>query len=198
MVEYEIGRLDKVELVNKDLNKQIAIIDKALVAGKKAQWDLTFAVAEIIDNELWEDDFDSQKEFAAYMNLSGASISQYKGAVRFITATGADPKTISVGNAYLLSTMVEVVEDKTGISYNFSEYLEFEEYCKVNEIDIMKCTQKGLKEAITAFRNQGNTEEEATEVEATEEVNANIVVLNGETYTVTDEQLEAIKKALGI
>ena len=36
MVEYEIGRLDKVELSNKELNKQVAIIEKALVIGKKA------------------------------------------------------------------------------------------------------------------------------------------------------------------
>ena len=132
MLEYEVGRLDKVELTNKELNKQVSIIEKALAIGKKAQWDLTFAVAEIIDNELWEDDFDTQKEFASYMNLSNASISQYKGAVRFITATGANPNDISVGNAYLLSTMVEVVEDKSGISYNFSEYLEFEKYCTEN------------------------------------------------------------------
>ena len=191
MVEYEIGRLDKVELSNKELNKQVAIIEKALVIGKKAQWDLTFAVTEIIDNELWEDDFDTQKDFASYMNLSNASISQYKGAVRFITATGADPKNISVGNAYLLSTMVEVVEDKTGISYNFSEYLAFEKYCTENGIDLLHLTQAGLKQAIKDFRNP----EEATE-EATEEINT--VVVNGITYTVTEKQLKAIKKALGI
>ena len=195
MVEYEIGRLDKVELSNKELNKQVAIIEKALVIGKKAQWDLTFAVAEIIDNELWEDDFDTQKDFASYMNLSNASISQYKGAVRFITATGADPKDISVGNAYLLSTMVEVVEDKTGISYNFSEYLEFEKYCTENGIDLLHLTQAGLKEAIKSFRNPEEATEEATE-EAAEE--ANTVVVNGTTYSVTEEQLKAIKKTLGI
>ena len=199
MVEYEIGRLDKVELTNKELNKQVSIIEKALATGKKAQWDLTFAVAEIIDNELWEDDFDTQKDFASYMNLSNASISQYKGAVRFITATGANPNDISVGNAYLLSTMVEVVEDKKGISYNFSEYLEFEKYCAENEIDLLHLTQAGLKQAIKDFRNPEEATEEATEEvteEATEE--ENIVIVNGTSYTVTEKQLKAIKKALGI
>ena len=215
MVEYEIGRLDKVELINKELNKQVSIIEKAFASGKKAQWDLTFAVAEIIDNELWEDDFDTQKDFASYMNLSNASISQYKGAVRFITATGANPNDISVGNAYLLSTMVEVVEDKNGISYNFSEYLEFEKYCTENEIDLLHLTQTGLKQAIKDFRNPEEATEEATDEsteeateetteevteEATEEATEeeNVVIVNGIAYEVTEKQLKAIKKALGI
>ena len=215
MVEYEIGRLDKVELTNKELNKQVSIIEKSLAIGKKAQWDLTFAVAEIIDGELWEDDFDTQKDFASYMNLSNASISQYKGAVRFITATGVDTKNISVGNAYLLSTMVEVVEDKSGISYNFSEYLSFEKYCIENGIDLLHLTQAGLKQAIKDFRNPEEATEEVTEEateeatekateeaikEATEEATdeVNTVVVNGTAYTVTEKQLEAIKKTLGI
>ena len=213
-MEYEIGRIDKTsKLANKELSAQVSIIEKALIAGKKAQWDLTFAVAKIVTEELWEDDFENQEKFAAYMNLSSGSISQYKGAVKFITATGASTQDISVGNAYLLSTMIKIVEDNNGVSYDSTEYLNFEKYCKENKIDLLHLTQKGLKEALSEYKKslesveeveseevetKEDSKEEDSKEEITEEVNNDIVILQGKEYNVNEEQLSAIKKILGI
>ena len=63
-LEYELATVQKVELANKELGKQIAIITEAIRMGKNAQWDVVFAVNEILAEYLLDDDFDTHKEFA--------------------------------------------------------------------------------------------------------------------------------------
>lgn len=203
-IEYELATTQNCELANKELGKQIAIITEAIRMGKNAQWDVVFAVNEIISEELWEDDFDSQKEFAEYMNLSNASISQYKGALLFLKATGISYDMLSVGNAYLLSTFI-LADEESG-TYDVQEYIEFEEWCKENGIDLLNLTQKSLRSAISEFRSKDDAideEVDATE-EATEEVDedeieddANVVIHTGSNeikFALTDEQIEMVIK----
>lgn len=202
-LEYELATTQNCELANKELGKQIAIITEAIRMGKNAQWDVVFAVNEIISEELWEDDFDSQKEFAEYMNLSNASISQYKGALLFLKATGISYDMLSVGNAYLLSTFI-LADEESG-TYDVQEYLEFEEWCKENGIDLLNLTQKSLRSAISEFRSKDNAIDEVEETEeATESVDedeieddANVFIRtssNDIKFVLTDEQIEMVIK----
>lgn len=203
-LEYELATVQKVELANKELGKQIAIITNAIRMGKNAQWDVVFAVNEILAEELWEDDFDTQKEFAEFMNLSNASISQYKGALLFLKATGISYDKLSVGNAYLLSTFVLADEEK-GV-YDVQEYVEFEEWCKANGIDLLNLTQKSLRNAIADFKSKDSAvddeiEDEAGESESTEDSEkigkANVTIHVGDNrveYTLNDEQIEKVIK----
>lgn len=200
-IEYELATTKNFELSNKELGKQIAIITKAIRLGKKAQWDVVFAIDEIIAEELWEDDFDSQKEFAEYMNLSNASISQYKGAMLFINATGINHDMLSVGNAYLLSSFI--LEDEKNKTYDINEYLEFEEWCKENGIDLLNLTQKSLRNAISEFRSKDEAIDEK-EVDATEETSeeleecdSNVVIRSDSKeikFALTEEQVEMVIK----
>ena len=197
-LEYELAAVEKVELANKELGKQIAIITEAIRMGKNAQWDVVFAVNEILAEELWEDDFDTQKEFAEFMNLSNASISQYKGALLFLKATGISYDKLSVGNAYLLSTFVLADEEK-GV-YDVQEYVEFEEWCKANGIDLLNLTQKSLRNAIADFKSKDNAvddeiEDEDVESESTEDSEktekANVTIQIGDRvveYIINDIQ----------
>ena len=197
-LEYELATTQNCKLANKELGKQIAIITEAIRMGKNAQWDVVFAVNEIISEELWEDDFDSQKEFAEYMNLSNASISQYKRALLFLKATGISYDKLSVGNAYLLSTFVLADEEK-GV-YDVQEYVEFEEWCKANGIDLLNLTQKSLRSAIADFKSKDNavddeTEDETEDSEATEDSEktgkANVTIQIGDKvveYIINDIQ----------
>ena len=162
-IGYELKTVQKVELANKKLGKQIAIITNAIKMGKNAQWDVVFAVNEILAEELWEDDFDTQKEFAEFMNLSNATISQYKGALLFLNATGISYDKLSVGNAYLLSTFVIADEEKG--EYDIQEYLEFDDWCRENEIDLLNLTQKSLRNAIADFKAKDNAVDDEIEEE---------------------------------
>lgn len=196
-LEYELATVQKVELANKELGKQIAIITEAIRMGKNAQWDVVFAVNEILAEELWEDDFDTQKEFAEFMNLSNASISQYKGALLFLKATGISYDMLSVGNAYLLSTFI-LADEESG-TYDVQEYIEFEEWCKANGIDLLNLTQKSLRSAISDFKSKDNAvddeiEDEDVESESTEdseETKANVTIQIGDKvveYIINDIQ----------
>ena len=203
-LEYELATVQKVELANKELGKQIAIITKAIRMGKNAQWDVVFAVNEILAEELWEDDFDTQKEFAEFMNLSNASISQYKGALLFLKATGISYDQLSVGNAYLLSTFVLADEEKG--EYDIQEYLEFEDWCRENEIDLLNLTQKSLRSAIADFKSKDDAvddeiEDETEDSETTEDSEktgkANVTIHVGDKnveYALNDEQIELVIK----
>ena len=202
-LEYELATVQKVELANKELGKQIAIITEAIRMGKNAQWDVVFAVNEILAEELWEDDFDTQKEFAEFMNLSNASISQYKGALLFLKATGISYDKLSVGNAYLLSAFVLADEEKG--EYDIQEYLEFDDWCRENGIDLLNLTQKSLRNAIADFKSKDNSvddeiEDEDVESESTkdsEETKANVTIHVGDKsveYALNDEQIELVIK----
>ena len=203
-LEYELATVEKVELANKELGKQIAIITEAIRMGKNAQWDVVFAVNEILAEELWEDDFDTQKEFAEFMNLSNASISQYKGALLFLKARGISYEQLSVGNAYLLSTFVLADEEKG--EYDIQQYLEFEDWCRDNEIDLLNLTQKSLRNAIADFKSKDNavddeiedeTEDSETTEDSEETGKANVTIHVGENsieYALNDEQIELVIK----
>ena len=202
-LEYELATVQKVELANKELGKQIAIITEAIRMGKNAQWDVVFAVNEILAEELWEDDFDAQKEFAEFMNLSNASISQYKGALLFLKATGISYDKLSVGNAYLLSTFVLADEEKG--EYDIQEYLEFDDWCRENEIDLLNLTQKSLRKAIADFKSRDDAvdeiKDETEDSEVTEDSEktgkANVTIHVGDKsveYALNDEQIELVIK----
>lgn len=202
-LEYELATVQKVELANKELGKQIAIITEAIRMGKNAQWDVVFSVNEILAEELWEDDFDTQKELAEFMNLSNASISQYKGALLFLKATGISYDKLSVGNAYLLSTFI-LADEESG-TYDVQEYIEFEEWCKENGIDLLNLTQKSLRNAIADFRSKDNAvddeiEDEDVETESaedSEETKVNVTIHTGDKsieYALNDEQIKLVIK----
>lgn len=201
-LEYEVMVKESFEIQNKELNKQMALIHNALTLGKKAQWDVVFAVCNIIEDELWEDDFDSQKDFAEYMNISNASISQYKGANKFLTATNYPSDNISVGNAYLLSSLITEIEDSEEMPYDLSEYLDFEEWCREKDIELMLLTQKSLRNVIAEFKSRFDAVDDAEDTEATDDAgetdteDENVVIINNVKHVLTDEQFVAVMQLI--
>lgn len=155
------------ELKNADLKENTLKIINAQNALKKDQWAIVNALGVILIEKQWEDDFESQNKFGEYLGLSTGNISQYRNAYRFAQLTKADCTKLSVSNAYLLSTLVKEEETIEGTTADFSEYLEFEKWCKENEkIDFMTYSQKKLREIIKEFRKEKageNATETATE-----------------------------------
>ena len=132
------------------------------------------------------------------MNLSNASISQYKGALLFLKATGISYDKLSVGNAYLLSTFVIADEEKG--EYDVQEYLKFDDWCRENEIDLLNLTQKSLRNAIADFKSKDDAvddeiEDETEDSEVTEDSEktekANVTIQIGDKvveYIINDIQ----------
>ena len=153
-MEYEIMLKEVNELKNADLKENTLKIINAQKSLKKNQWEIVNALGVILMEKQWADDFDSQNKFGEYLGVTTGTMSQYKNAYRFVQLTNADCSKISVANAYLLSTFIKEEETVEGITSDFSEYLEFEKWCKENKIDFMTFSQKKLRETIKDFHKE--------------------------------------------
>lgn len=129
-------------LVNKELKKNLRTMLQAMESGRKSSWKFATAVYNVINGEEFTDDFKSQDDFAKYIGLSKASISQYVGAVKFILSRDIDlTKTkYTLGLAYLYST----IDD-------FDDFVNwFEDHFKL-ELD--ELSVKKAREIITAYND---------------------------------------------
>lgn len=102
-------------LSNGELKNELTSMMRALESGRKSTWEYADSVYNIVKGEYFKDDFKSLKEFAEYINLSKASISQYMGAVetKAFLAQFKDIKNlneITVTKAYLLGTLGDMLE----------------------------------------------------------------------------------------
>lgn len=166
----EIIIVNGTQLANKELGKKVDIILKANRQVMASQWDLTFALTDILFDELWTDDFETQKDFATFVGLSSGSISQYKGARRFLDLSGADKTKYSVANSYLLSTLIVEKECADGSFYDTSKLVEFQKWAVENGLDLEHISQKALRTAISNFLNPiEEVEETKTSAEDVEE-----------------------------
>ena len=145
----------KFELNNKEFAQAINTILNAEATGKQSVWIIAQAYTNIIENELFSDDFDTCKEFADIMGVSTATITQYKKAVEFITTSEIfTANDISVGKAYMLSALKDDVN-------------KFLEWLLVNDKLIEVMSDKALKTAIKEWKK----ENEAIDTESTESEN---------------------------
>lgn len=104
-------------LANKELAKSITAINRAVETGNKSSWIVAEEFTRIVNDELFEDDFDNEKQFADFVGVTKGYISQCKHAVDF-KENHKDIDT-TVGKAYLFSTL-DYFED-------FQEWV-YEEY----------------------------------------------------------------------
>lgn len=137
-------------LSNGELKTALTTMMKALESGRKSTWDYAESVYNIVKGEYFKDDFKSLKEFAEYINLSKASISQYMGAVetKAFLAQFKDIKNleeITVTKAYLLGTLGDMLEI----------------FMKEKSISVLiKSTDKYFKEVLAEWKKSKEPEEE--------------------------------------
>ena len=144
------------QLTNKELAKELHTIKDAVVAGNKASWQVANSFCNITMNELFSDDYETEKEFAEDVGVSKAYLSQCKNAVLFADKYDIDKALITVGKCYKLSTLSD------------EEYKYFCEWCLENNLDIPSMSDKGLIEMIKTWK-QGIEELEEVEDEESEE-----------------------------
>lgn len=165
-------------LSNGELKTALTTMMKALESGRKSTWDYAGSVYNIVKGEYFKDDFKSLKEFAEYINLSKASISQYMGAVetKAFLAQFKDIKNldeITVTKAYLLGTLGDMLEI----------------FMKEKSISVLiKSTDKYFKEVLAEWKKSKEPEEEDTTVVDSEPEKASEATQEKESEEATPEK----------
>ena len=113
----ELTTINTTELVNKKLGTQLNNIKKAVETGNTQQWKIADAIATIVDDELFIDDFESEKNLASVLGMSRSNLNKMKNASHF-------HKEVSELNAFTLSKVMELlVIPKEDIVSFLDEYM---------------------------------------------------------------------------
>ena len=113
----ELTTINTTELVNKKLGTQLNNIKKAVETGNNQQWKIADAIATIVDDELFIDDFESEKNLARVLGMSRSNLNKMKNASHY-------HKEVSELNAFTLSKVMELlVIPKEDIVSFLDEYM---------------------------------------------------------------------------
>ena len=82
-MKEEMTALNINDLKNKSLKTQLNKVNTAIVSGKKSQWNIAEAICKIMTDSLYADDFENEKEFADYMNMSRPNLNKLKRCVEY-------------------------------------------------------------------------------------------------------------------
>lgn len=113
----ELTTINTTELVNKKLGTQLNNIKKAVETGNNQQWKIADAIATIVDDELFIDDFESEKNLASVLGMSRSNLNKMKNASHY-------HKEVSELTAFTLSKVMELlVIPKEDIVSFLDEYM---------------------------------------------------------------------------
>ena len=138
-------------LSSKELTVELFNIMNAINEGNKSAWDIARAYKRIIDDELFDEDFENIQEFALYVGVSKSTISQYIKAVEFIEKHEFGFDMFTVGSAYLLSTLTD------------EEFIDFVKWAEEQEIDLTTMSVKALRNLIKEYDSKDDVEEDVIE-----------------------------------
>ena len=140
-------------LSSKELTVELFNIMNAINEGNKSAWEIARAYKRIIDDELFDEDFENIQEFALYVGVSKSTISQYIKAVEFVEKHEFGFDMFTVGSAYLLSTLTD------------EEFIDFVKWAEEQEIDLTTMSVKALRNLIKEYDSKDEVEEDVIEDE---------------------------------
>lgn len=138
-------------LASKELTVELFNIMNAINEGNKSAWDIARAYKRIIDDELFDEDFENVQEFALYVGVSKSTISQYIKAVEFVEKHEFGFDMFTVGSAYLLSTLTD------------EEFIDFIKWAEEQNIDLTTMSVKALRNLIKEYDCKDDVPEELIE-----------------------------------
>lgn len=98
----ELTTINTTELTNKKLGTQLNNIKKAVDAGNNEHWKIADAIATIIDNELFIDDFETEGNLAKVLGMSRPNLNKMKNASHY-------HKEVAELNAFTLTKVMELL-----------------------------------------------------------------------------------------
>ena len=156
-----IDRSNVSKLVNKDLRSNVSKMLTATASTNKNMWVLAVGAYNIIENELYKDDFGTLEKFGVALDCKKSTLSKWANAVRFIysnlKAYGYDMEKISYSNAYLLSSL----------GNDFEAFMKQYEKADAEEgeirttVDFGKMAKSQLEKLISDFKNKDVVEAES-------------------------------------
>ena len=138
-------------LASKELTVELFNIMNAINEGNKSAWEVARAYKRIIDDELFDEDFENVQEFALYVGVSKSTISQYIKAVEFVEKHEFGFDMFTVGSAYLLSTLTD------------EEFIDFIKWAEEQEIDLTTMSVKALRNLIKEYDSKDDVEDDVIE-----------------------------------
>ena len=170
-------------LSSKELTVELFNIMNAINEGNKSAWEVARAYKRIIDDELFDEDFENVQEFALYVGVSKSTISQYIKAVDFVDKHEFDYSMFTVGSAYLLSTFTD------------EEFIDFVKWVEEQNIDITSMSVKALRNLIKEYDSKDDVEEEVIE-DSTDDSNESDDVDEEVTVSDRDSAIALIKSLM--
>ena len=76
----ELMTLNTAELSNKKLVTQFTIINKAIETGNKSKWTIADSIKTIVVDELYTEDFETEKKLADAFGMSRSNLNKMKNA----------------------------------------------------------------------------------------------------------------------
>ena len=98
----ELTTINTTELTNKKLGTQLNAIKKAVETGNNQQWKIADAIATIVDDELFVDDFETEGNLAKVLGMSRPNLNKMKNASHY-------HKEIEELNAFTLTKVMELL-----------------------------------------------------------------------------------------
>ena len=170
-------------LSSKELTVELFNIMNAINEGNKSAWEVARAYKRIIDDELFDEDFDNVQEFALYVGVSKSTISQYIKAVEFIEKHDFDFSMFTVGSAYLLSTLTD------------EEFVDFVKWAEEQNIDLTTMSVKALRNLIKEYDSKDDVEEDVIE-DSTDDSNESDDIEEEVTVSDRDSAISLIKSLM--
>ena len=98
----ELTTINTTELTNKKLGIQLNNIKKAVDTGNNQQWKIADAIATIVDDELFVDDFETEGNLAKVLGMSRPNLNKMKKASHY-------HKEVEELNAFTLTKVMELL-----------------------------------------------------------------------------------------
>ena len=98
----ELTTINTTELTNKKLGTQLNNIKKAVDTGNNQQWKIADAIATIVDDELFIDDFETEGNLAKVLGMSRPNLNKMKKASHY-------HKEVEELNAFTLTKIMELL-----------------------------------------------------------------------------------------
>ena len=98
----ELTTINTTELTNKKLGTQLNAIKKAVDTGNNQQWKIADAIATIVDDELFVDDFETEGNLAKVLGMSRPNLNKMKKASHY-------HKEVEELNVFTLTKVMELL-----------------------------------------------------------------------------------------
>ena len=98
----ELTTINTTELTNKKLGTQLNNIKKAVDTGNNQQWKIADAIATIVNDELFIDDFETEGNLAKVLGMSRPNLNKMKKASHY-------HKEVEELNAFTLTKVMELL-----------------------------------------------------------------------------------------